>query len=203
MIRFCIKKINSLCYAVPYVFDWLGGHAIWSNYWMRLSMIWRIMQMEKGVAEVNNSFRVLHNTAALCHIYPANKASFCLLEWGGEKEVQPESPQTFEVTASRTSRLVNLGFFFCQTFFFECERRFIDKSLRITEPAVPSARLLVLGSKLYPSSMQRMLNKDLTWFTQSLFRVRRNQAGERKALDDRPPPVIDIKLNSMIVSLFI
>ena len=74
----------------------------------------------------------------------------------------PESPQTFEVTASRTSRLVNLVFFFCQTFFFECEHRFIDKSLRITEPAVPSARLLVLGSKLYPSSMQRMLNKDLT-----------------------------------------
>ena len=166
-------------------------------------MIWRIMEMEKGVAEVDNSFRVLHNTAALCHIYPANKASFCLLEWGGEKEVQPESPQTFEVTASRTSRLVNLGFFFVKLFFFECERRFIDKSLRITEPAVPSARLLVLGSKLYPSSMQRMLNKDLTWFTQSLFRVRRNQARERKALDDRPPPVIDIKLNSMIVSLFI
>ena len=96
-----------------------------------------------------------------------------------------------------------LVFFFCQTFFFECEHRFIDKSLRITEPAVPSARLLVLGWKLYPSSMQRMLNKDLTWFTQSLFRVRRNQAGERKVLDDRPPPVIDIKLNSMIVSLFI
>ena len=202
MIRCCIKKINSLCYAVPYVFYWLGGHAILSNYWMRLSMIWRIMQMEKGVAEVDNSFRVLHNTAALCHIYPANKASFCLLEWGGEKEVLPGSPQTLKLPQPELLDWSTL-FFFCQTFFFECEHRFIDKSLRITEPAVPSARLLVLGSKLYPSSMQRMLNKDLTWFTQSLFRVRRNQAGERKALDDRPPPVIDIKLNSMIVSLFI
>ena len=150
-------------------------------------MIWKIMQMEKGVAEVDNSFRVLHNTAALCHIYPANKASFCLLEWGGEKRVLPESPQTFYVTAARTSGLVNLVFF-CLTFFFECEHPFIDKSPSITEPAVPSARILGLGTKLYPSSMQRMLNKDLTWFTQSLFRVRRKQAGERKALDDRPPP---------------
>ena len=33
----------------------------------------------------------------------------------------------------------------------------------ITEPAVPSARLLGLGSKLYPSNMTRMLNKDLSW----------------------------------------
>ena len=39
----------------------------------------------------------------------------------------------------------------------------------ITDPAVPSARLLGLGSKLYPSNMQRMLNKDLTRFKQSHF----------------------------------
>ena len=31
----------------------------------------------------------------------------------------------------------------------------------ITEPAVASKRLLGLGSKLYPSNLQRMLNKDL------------------------------------------
>ena len=37
----------------------------------------------------------------------------------------------------------------------------------ITEPAVPSRRLLSLGSKLYPSNIQRMLNKDLTRFKQS------------------------------------
>ena len=77
----------------------------------------------------------------------------------------PESPQTFEVTAARTSGLVNLVFllfFFCQPGFFECEYPFIEKAMSITEPAVPSARLLGLGSKLYPSNMQRMLNKDLT-----------------------------------------
>ena len=52
------------------------------------------------------------------------------------------------------------------------------------EPSLPSARLLGLGSKLYPSNMhhffknacvggymQRMLNKDLTRFMQSLSRV--------------------------------
>ena len=32
----------------------------------------------------------------------------------------------------------------------------------ITEPAVPTARLLGLGSKLYPSNMQHMLNKDFS-----------------------------------------
>ena len=31
---------------------------------------------------------------------------------------------------------------------------------------------LSLGSKLYPSSIQRMLNNELTWFMQSLSRVR-------------------------------
>ena len=45
----------------------------------------------------------------------------------------------------------------------------------ITEPAVPSARLLGLGLKQYPRNEQRMLNKDLTRFVQSLSRVRQNQ----------------------------
>ena len=42
----------------------------------------------------------------------------------------------------------------------------------IAETATPSARLQGLGSKQYPSNMQRMLNKDLTWFLQSPSRVR-------------------------------
>ena len=52
----------------------------------------------------------------------------------------------------------------------------------ITEPAVASTRLLGLGSKLYPSNMQRILKKDLTQFTESLSRVRQSQASQRKAL---------------------
>ena len=47
----------------------------------------------------------------------------------------------------------------------------------ITEPAVPS-----LGLKLYPSNMQRMLNKELTRFMQSLSRIRQKRASERKVL---------------------
>ena len=47
---------------------------------------------------------------------------------------------------------------------------------------VPSARPLGLGSKLYPSNMQRMLNKDLAWFMQSLFHVLQNRVSKRKAL---------------------
>ena len=42
----------------------------------------------------------------------------------------------------------------------------------ITEPAVLSARLVGLGSKLYLSNKQDMFNKDLTRFMSSLSRVR-------------------------------
>ena len=71
-----------------------------------------------------------------------------------------------KVAAARFSGLVNL-IFSRQTvfFFFECKHMFIDKPMVITEPTVPSAR--GLGSKLYPSNMPRMLNKDLARFKQS------------------------------------
>ena len=52
----------------------------------------------------------------------------------------------------------------------------------ITEPAEPMVGLLVIGSKRYPSNMQRMRNKDLNRFTRRLLRVRKNQANERKVL---------------------
>ena len=54
-----------------------------------------------------------------------------------------------------------------QTGFFECEYPFIDKLMVITVPAVASARLLGLGSKLYPTKMPHRLNKDLTRFMQN------------------------------------
>ena len=87
----------------------------------------------------------------------------------------------FEVAASRTPGLVNLAFS-RQTGFFECKHPFVDKPMVITEPAIASARLLSLGSKLYPTSILRMPNKELTRFMQSLFRVLSNQAIERKTL---------------------
>ena len=40
------------------------------------------------------------------------------------------------------------------------------------EPQYQGARELGLGSKLYPSNIQGMLNKDLIPFMQSLSRVR-------------------------------
>ena len=57
-----------------------------------------------------------------------------------------------------------------QTGFFECAC-LLNKPMVITEPAVPSARLLGLGSKLYPSNMKRMVNKDFTRFKQSFSRT--------------------------------
>ena len=50
----------------------------------------------------------------------------------------------------------------------------------ITEPAVPSKRILGLGSTLYLSNMQRMLNKSLSRFMQSLPRVRQNRLRKEK-----------------------
>ena len=49
-------------------------------------------------------------------------------------------------------------------FFFVCELLLIDKPMVTSEPAVTSAQLLGLGSKLYHSNMQHMLNKDITRF---------------------------------------
>ena len=77
-----------------------------------------------------------------------------------------ESRQTFEVAAAQTSGLVNL-LLSRQTGIFECKHPFIDKSMVITEPTVASAWLLGLGSKLYPSNMLNMLNRDLTQFMRS------------------------------------
>ena len=72
----------------------------------------------------------------------------------------PESRQAFEVATAQTSELVNLVFS-RQTGFSRdsiCLLNTTDGP--ITEPAVPRAQLLGLGSKLDPSNMQRILNKD-------------------------------------------
>ena len=44
----------------------------------------------------------------------------------------------------------------------------------MTKIAVPGGQLVGLGSKLYPSNIQRMLNKHLTRFKQSLSQVLQN-----------------------------
>ena len=110
-----------------------------------------------------------------------SRASFRFLAWGGEKDSLSESRQPFEVVEDQTSGPVDLVLSPQTVVFFEREHPFIDKPIAITEPAVP--QLLGLGSKLYPSNMQFMLNKDLTRFKQSFSRVHQNQACERKALD--------------------
>ena len=69
----------------------------------------------------------------------------------------------FDVAAVRISGLVNLVFS-RQTGVVECGFPFVDKPIVITEPLETSARSLGLGSKLYPSNMLHVLNKDLTRF---------------------------------------
>ena len=74
-----------------------------------------------------------------------------------------------------------------QSSFIKRKYPFIDKLMVMTDPIVPHGRLLGLGSKLYDSNMQRMLNKDLTQFKQSLTWVPQNGASKRKALLARWP----------------
>ena len=69
-------------------------------------------------------------------------------------------------------RLANLVFS-RQTGLFECEHPFIDKSMVVTDPTIPSARLLVLGWKMYLSNIQGTLNKDHTRCMKSLSHPRR------------------------------
>ena len=93
----------------------------------------------------------------------------------------PESRRAFDVAAAPTSELDNLVFS-RQTGLLECEHPLIYKPMLISEPAVPSTRLLGLSSRPYPNSMSRMLNKALSQFKQSLSRIRQNRGSEIKAL---------------------
>ena len=72
--------------------------------------------------------------------------------------------------------------FFASNWVFVCEHPFNDELMFTTEPTVPSARILSLGSKMYPSDIQRMLDKDFTRFMQSLSRIGQNRVSERKAV---------------------
>ena len=62
-----------------------------------------------------------------------------------------------------------------------CERLALKCCFKL-EASARLLSILGLGSKLYPGNMQRMLNKDLTRFMQSLSRERQNRASKRKAL---------------------
>ena len=97
-------------------------------------------------------------------LHPATGTSFSFLEWGGEKEVLPESCQTLP------EHWTSLSCFPVLNWFYECEHRFVNKVMVIAEPTVPSARLSGLGSMLYPSNMPRMPNEDRTRFKQRLSR---------------------------------
>ena len=95
--------------------------------------------------------------------YKEQRASFCppFVFLSGEKaalqlclnHVKPlRSPQPKLLDESIVFSLVKLFF------FFVCELLLIDKPMVTSELAVTSAQLLGLGSKLYHSNMQHMLN---------------------------------------------
>ena len=93
----------------------------------------------------------------------------------------PSGRPVFNVWLKACSGLVNLVFS-RQTEFLCASIRLLNKPMFITEPVVPSERILGLGSKLYPRNMQRMLKRDLVRFMQFFSRVRQNRESKRKVL---------------------
>ena len=114
-------------------------------------------------------FRTLRVDHPLAFFSEENKRRLCL------NCVKPlRSPQQ-NISTSQSC-------FLSSNWFFECEHLFIDKPMVITEPVAVGVLVLGLGSKLYPSNMPRMLNKDPARFKQSLSRGREiEQTKERLA----------------------
>ena len=100
-------------------------------------------------------------------------------ETEGGKEALPESRQSFEVTAARAFGLVNVVFS-RQTGFFECEHSFKDKLMVTTEPAVPGARTLGLGSNYILLTCRAYSTKILLVQAES-FKIERKKESQRKA----------------------
>ena len=117
----------------------------------------------------------------------SSRASFCLYEWvgkGGSHWIAKSlwgrrSPNFWAIQSC----------FFSSNWFFEGEHPFIDKPKVITEPPVPRARILGLDWKLYFNNKQHILNKNLTWMIQSLTRVPKNWAKQRKKKKRKGAPV--------------
>ena len=87
-----------------------------------------------------------------------------------------KSPQSELLDKSILFCLVKLFFSSGSIFFL------INRWLQLSLLYIPSTGLLGLGSKVYPSNMQRMLNKGFTRVKHSLSRVRQNWASKRKSL---------------------
>ena len=90
-----------------------------------------------------------------------------LIKVGGEKEVL----WAWIASSLKSRRSPNFwtsqSRFLSSNRFLECEHLFIDKPM-VADPTVLSARVLSPGSKLYPSSMHCMSNKDLRERSQKL-----------------------------------
>ena len=101
--------------------------------------------------------------------YSTNRTFLWFLEWEGEKKALFDSHLEVSLAEAQISVLENL-FFLSSNWFFECEHPFIDKSMFIIEPAIPSARLYCQpGFKTVPSNKQHMFTEGFTWFMQSFF----------------------------------
>ena len=104
------EPLSQLCWtrAQPQWIKWLIHVVLYSLHW-----VWT-----HPISQISMNVQKMSTGPSLQAVF------FCLLEWGGEKEVLPESRQVFEDGADWTSRQINLVFP-RQTGFIESEHPFI------------------------------------------------------------------------------
>ena len=68
----------------------------------QLAIFWMRRNRRMGWGKKKTNLIGRTGITDLCHRHPASRASFCLLDWGGEKEADLlESRHTFEVAAAK------------------------------------------------------------------------------------------------------
>ena len=111
----------------------------------------------------------------------AGRLFVCLFFFGEANQIKKQkSKGVSEVVAARTSGLVKPILHRLTGFPTASIRSLINRWSELS-PLYQAHGYIGLGSKLYPSKMPRMRNKDLTRFMQSLSRVRESRANEKKA----------------------
>ena len=142
----------------------VGSLSVFLSSHQRISWNWRSRQVSSYLSNLTVT------------LLPCKRPlfSFCLLEWGGERDALPEPRQAFDVAKFRTSWLVNLVFS-CQTGF---PSSIIGLLIELYNPMYHANGYIRPGFRTVSQqhTAQCMLNKDLTRFIYSLSRERQNRA---------------------------
>ena len=152
---FCLKLYIENCFSATAILFFF--FYIWDKPSKSLGRL-SLSAKKKSYSYFLSSFVVVFLVRGYVIIRPSNETSFYLLEWRGGEHALPQSRQACDVIEARTSGQANLVLPL-QTGFLSASIRLLIKTMVVKEPSLPSARLLGLGSKLYPSIKQHMRKK--------------------------------------------